>query len=215
MTGAVRRYLLHRAVDPARIRFRVSAPVSVRRDEEKGKLGNRVSSWVLELPIAEGDASVQLALIHEQTVRLKESRQALGVETMMSVAEYTPSVLLSLGARAVAGPVNSIVTNVPGPQLPLYFEGARVLEMYPQVPLMGNLGMGIALTSYDGGLHWGFNSDPDVVPDADVFVEKIEESYQALAALAGIRPEAPSARPAPPRGRAKPRLAAVEAKESA
>jgi hypothetical protein len=205
-------------VDPVRIRFRVSAPVSVRRDDEKGRLGNRVSSWILELPIAQSDPSQQLALIHEETVRLKESRQALGVETMMSMAEYTPAVLLSLGARAASGAINTIVTNVPGPQVPLYFEGARVLEMYPQVPLIDNLGLGIALTSYAGGLHWGFNSDPDVVPDADVFVEKIEESYQALAALASVPLAAATPRPpapAPTRGRGKARLAAVETQESA
>ncbi len=95
-------------------------------------------------------------------------------------------MLLSLGARASEGKINTIVTNVPGPQMPLYFRGARALEMYPQVPLMAGLGIGIALASYDGSLHWGFNSDPDIVPDADVFAEKVQAAYEEVAAAAGV-----------------------------
>ncbi len=186
VTGAVRSYFLHRGVDPGSVTFRVSAPVSVRSEDQKGKLGNNVSSWILSLPIHESEARQQLALIHAETVRLKETRQALGVQTLNKIAELTPSVLLSLGARASEGQINTIVTNVPGPQFPLYFRGARVLEMYPQVPLMPGLGIGIALASYDGTLHWGFNSDPDIVPDANMFVEKLQEAYEAVADAAGV-----------------------------
>jgi WS/DGAT/MGAT family acyltransferase len=193
VTGAVRRYFLHRAVDPGSVKFRVSSPVSVRSEDQKGKLGNNVSSWIIELPIHGADPRQQLGLIHEETVRLKETRQALGVQTINKIAEYTPSVLLSLGARANEGQINTIVTNVPGPQLPLYFRGARVLGMYPQVPLMEGLGIGIALASYDGTLHWGFNSDPDIVPDADVFVEKVQEAYDAVAKEAGVERKEPVA----------------------
>jgi len=173
------------------VKFRVSSPVSVRTEDQKGKLGNNVSSWIIELPIHEPDPRQQLGLIHEETVRLKETRQALGVQTINKIAEFTPSVLLSLGARANEGQINTIVTNVPGPQLPLYFRGARALEMYPQVPLMEGLGIGIALTSFDGTLHWGFNSDPDIVPDADVFVEKVQEAYDAVAKEAGVERKDP------------------------
>jgi len=191
VTGAVREYLVLRGVDPSRLTFRVSAPVSVRNAEEKGKLGNRVSSWVIPLPIAEADARAQLAVIHAETERLKKERTALGVETIMKLAEFTPSTLLTLGARSASGPINTIVTNMPGPQFPLYLQGARLLELYPQVPLMESLGIGIALASYDGFVHWGFNSDPDVVPDADVFVEQIRASYARVAAAAQLAAEAP------------------------
>jgi WS/DGAT/MGAT family acyltransferase len=193
VTGAVRNYFLHRAVDPGSVKFRVSSPVSVRSEDQKGKLGNNVSSWIIELPIHEPDPRQQLGLIHEETVRLKETRQALGVQTINKIAEFTPSVLLSLGARANEGQINTIVTNVPGPQLPLYFRGARAREMYPQVPLMEGLGIGIALASYDGTLHWGFNSDPDIVPDADVFVEKVQAAYEAIAKEAGVERKEPIA----------------------
>jgi diacylglycerol O-acyltransferase / wax synthase len=191
VTGAVREYLIHRGVDPFGLTFRVSAPVSVRNAEEKGKLGNRVSSWVIPLPIREAEPHAQLAAIHAETARLKEERTALGVEMIMKLAEFTPSTLLTLGARSVSGPINTIVTNVPGPQFPLYLQGARMLELYPQVPLMESLGIGIALASYDGFVHWGFNSDPDVVPDADVFVEQIRASYARVAAAAKVAAQAP------------------------
>ena len=192
VTGAVREYLLLRGIDPASLTFRISSPVSVRSDEERGRLGNRVSSWVLALPIAEADPRAQLAALHEETVRLKEERTALGVETIMKLADFTPSTLLTLGARAASGPINTIVTNVPGPQFPLYLRGARLLELYPQVPLLDGLGLGIALASYDGFVHWGFNSDPDLVPDADVFVEQIRASYRRIAQLVPAAPAKPA-----------------------
>jgi WS/DGAT/MGAT family acyltransferase len=203
VTGAVREYLILRGIDPGSLTFRVSSPVSVRSAAEKGKLGNRVSSWVIELPLAEPEPLGQLAAIHAETERLKEERTALGVETIMKLAEFTPSTLLTLGARAASGPINTIVTNVPGPQFPLYLQGARLLALYPQVPLLEGLGIGIALASYDGHVHWGFNSDPDVVPDADVFVEQIRAAYARVGAAARQAPEAP-----PPAARTASRRAA-------
>jgi len=183
VTGAVREFLLLRGTDPSSLCFRVSAPVSVRADSDRGKLGNHVSSWVIELPIGEADPRAQLAALHAETARLKEERTALGVETIMKVADFTPSTLLTLGARAASGPINTIVTNVPGPQFPLYLVGARLLEMYPQVPLLNGMGIGIALVSYDGSVHWGFNADPEIVPDADAFVAQIQAAYARLAKL--------------------------------
>lgn len=194
VTGAVREYLIHRGVRPEGIEFRVGAPVSMRSDEERGRLGNRVSSWVLALPIAVRDPRAQLAAIHAETQRLKESRQALGVEMMMQVAEYTPTNLLTLGARSISGPINTIVTNVPGPQFALYFHGARLLALYPQVPLLENLGLGIALTSYNGTVYWGFNADPDIVPDLETFIAKVRGAYDDVARAAGVPVEVPAAR---------------------
>ncbi len=193
VTGAVREYLKLRGVDPARLDFRVSSPVSVRSEEERGRLGNRVSSWVLTLPIAEAEPKRQLDAIHAETRRLKESRQALGVEMMMQVAEWTPSTLLSLGAQSLSGPVNTIVTNVPGPPIPLYCHGARLHAIYPQVPLMQGIGLGIALVSYAGTVCWGFNSDPDLVPDAGVFVDQVRASLERVCRAAGVSVAGPPA----------------------
>ncbi len=186
VTGAVRGYLMSRGIDPAGVDFRVSAPVSVRKEQERGRLGNKVSSWILPLPIALDSPRRQLTAIRELTRELKESRQALGVEMMMQVAEWTPSTLLSLGSRAMSGPINTIVTNVPGPQIPLYFHGARVRTIYPMVPLMEGMGIGIAVTSYAGMMHFGFNSDPDIVPNVDLFSELVRDALERAARDAGV-----------------------------
>lgn len=186
VTGGVREFLLRRRCNPDEIDFRVSAPVSVRREEDRGKMGNHVSSWIVRLPIDEADPRRRLELLHEVTDDLKRSQQALGVQTMMTVAEWTPSVLLSLGAQAASGPINMVVTNVPGPQIPLYMLGAELQEIYPQVPLLQTTGLGVALFSYDGKLCWGFNADYELVPDLRWFVRAIERAFAELAAVVGV-----------------------------
>jgi len=187
VTGAVRRYMIRRRVDPTGLDFRVSAPVSVRRDDDRGTLGNKVSSWIIPLPIDRADPLAQLRELNQRTEELKRSQQALGVEMLMAAAEWAPAQLMSLGARATSGPINMIVTNVPGPQMPLYSVGAELLEMYPQVPLLANTGLGVALVSYQGKVFWGFNCDPDLVPDVADFVREVRESFKALRKAASLR----------------------------
>ncbi len=190
VTGAVRSYMVRRRVDPASLDFRVSAPVSVRREEDRGQLGNKVSSWILQLPLGCADPLEQLRALHKRTEELKTSKQALGVQMLMAAAEWAPAQLLSLGSQATSGPINMIVTNVPGPQMPLYNMGAELLEMFPQVPLLENTGLGIALVSYNGKIFWGFNCDPDLVTDLPVFVQEVRSAFQALLKLASLRPVA-------------------------
>jgi diacylglycerol O-acyltransferase len=189
VSGAVRSYLIRRRVDPKKIDFRVSAPVSVRpKDHQQGELGNNVSSWILRLPIGERDPIKRLEAIHRVTSELKRSEQALGVQMLMAAAEWAPSALLSLGSQATSGPINMIVTNVPGPQVPLYMMGSRLMGMFPQVPLLENTGLGIALFSYDGSLNWGFNCDPSLVPDVGTFVSMVRSSFEELKHAASLRP---------------------------
>jgi diacylglycerol O-acyltransferase / wax synthase len=149
-------------------------------------MGNKVSSWVIALPIQEANPKRQLELIHELTEELKETNQAIGVQMINQIQEWTPSTLLSLGARAMSGPINTIVTNVPGPQVPLYFHGARVRAIYPAVPLMEGMGLGIALTSYAGTMGIGFNTDPDIVPDSGHFVALFKQAMLDLAKTAHV-----------------------------
>jgi len=190
VTGAVRSFLRARHVNPDKLDFRVMAPVSVRSENEKGVLGNRVSAWIVPLPVGESDRRVQLERITERTTRLKESKSAVGAESLMQAAEYTPSTLLALGARNITRllPFNLVVTNVPGPQAPMYMLGAEMLECFPHVPLTDRLGLGIALMSYNGRLCWGFNADYDLVPDLREFVAAIEGSFRELVGLAFARP---------------------------
>jgi WS/DGAT/MGAT family acyltransferase len=190
VTGAVRSFLRARHVNPDKLDFRVMAPVSVRGDNDRGAMGNRVSAWIVPLPIGETDRRVQLERITERTTRLKESNSAVGAEVLTQAAEYTPSTLLALGARNITRllPFNLVVTNVPGPQAPMYMLGAELLECFPHVPLTDRLGLGIALMSYNGRLCWGFNADYDLVPDLREFVAAIDASFRELMALAVARP---------------------------
>ncbi len=118
---------------------------------------------------------------------------------LTQAAEWTPSVLLALGARNVTRllPFNMVVTNVPGPQVPMYMAGARMLEIYPHVPLADNLGLGVALLSYDGKLCWGFNADYDLVPDLAGFVSNVRQSFEEISKLAQDAPPEIQARPDP------------------
>jgi len=190
VTGAVRDFLIRRRVQPENIDFRVSAPVSVRRDEQKGQMGNQVSSWIIRLPVDEREPLARMQALHLMTQELKESRQALGVEMMMAMAEFSPGMLLSLGARAASGPINMIVTNVPGPQFPLYFLGAKLLHSFPMVPLLANTGLGIALFSYNGTLNWGFNADYALLPDLAAFRDGVARSFRELTRAAGLGDDA-------------------------
>ena len=156
---------------------------------------DRVSAWLIRLPLEEPDPIRQLERIHEITQELKRSQQALGVDMMMSLMEVVPSALMSLGVQAASGSMNSIVTNVPGPQFPLYMLGAEMQAMYPQVPLLPNVGLGIALISYNGTIFWGFNADMELVPDLRSFVELIASSFARVAEAAGTT--APRRRPKP------------------
>jgi hypothetical protein len=105
---------------------------------------------------------------------------------LLQAAEWTPSTVLSLGARNLSRvtPFNTVVTNVPGPQQPMYMLGAQLLEMYPHVPLVENIGLGIALVSYNGAMHWGINADRDLVPDLHQFILDLEAALDELRALA-------------------------------
>jgi hypothetical protein len=118
----------------------------------------------------------------------KGSHQARGTELIEEISEWTTPRLLGGMVRLMSQsrPYNLVVTNVPGPQIPLYLLGARMLEMYPLVPLFSDQGLGIALFSYAGSIFWGFNADRDLVPDLHEFVRSVEESFVELREAAAV-----------------------------
>ena len=182
----MRRFLDQRRFPVEGIDFRVMAPVSVRTQNERGRLGNRVSAWIVPLPLAEPDPALRLKTLAAFTEELKQKRQAVAAEVLTQALDWTPATLLSLAARNATRqlPFHLVVTNVPGPQVPLYLLGSQMLETYPMVPLLDGLGLGIALFSYDGKLCWGFNADWDLMPDLDAFVGFVRESFDELREIA-------------------------------
>ncbi len=185
VSGAVGRFLAQRGVSTQHLDqmdFRAFCPVSVRTAAERGTLGNRVSALIARIPIAERDPTRRFARVVEVMGDLKRSRQALSGSVLTSVSEWTAPTLFSAAARLGSAyrAANVVVTNVPGPQVPLYLLGARMTESYPIVPLMATQCLGIALFSYAGGLYWGFNADWDAVPDLHDFVVAIDASFREL-----------------------------------
>ena len=129
---------------------------------------------------------------------LKESHQAVAGEVLTSLSGFAPPLLLALGERvAMRVPqrnVNTVTTNVPGPQYPLYAAGRRLLEAFPYVPLAGRVRVGVAIFSYDGALNFGVTGDYDSSSDVGVLSAGIEEGMSQLVALAA-KPPAPARRP--------------------
>jgi WS/DGAT/MGAT family acyltransferase len=192
--------------------FRAMAPVSVRPKHAGNALGNHVAMWLVSLPITEADPAQRLARVAEETNKLKMTDQALGASTLVQISTGAPATLLSLASRLAqsARPFNLTVTNVTGPQFPLYMLEAPLVAQYPLVPLWESHGIGIALFSYLGKVFWGFNADWDVMPDVDGFVRCIQDAFGELleAARSGGAPVVGEVA-APPRPKARPPLGAT------
>jgi len=166
---------------------RVFCPVSVRDESEHNKLGNRISGMVVELPIGAVSMEERLQHISRRTAELKRSGQAIAADRLAALADWAPSTLMVRAGRLMSnqqGGANLNVTNVPGPQFPLYTGGAQLLEAWPFAPLYPGMGMGIAVVSYNGNLYFGFTADPTVVPDIDGFTRHIKEASTSAVALA-------------------------------
>lgn len=187
--GALRRFLVRRGVDPHPLHLRALVPVSVRRADQRGTLGNRVANYLADLPVGEPDPATRLAKIVATTGALKRSGEAAANELFEEIGNWTTTAVLSeimrLATRSRA--YNVVVTNIPGPPMPLWLLGARLEEGYPMVPLFENQAVGFALFSYAGGLYWGVNADWDEIPDLHDVVDALQAELRVLARLAAER----------------------------
>ncbi len=181
--GAVRRYLAERGAEVEESDYRIMVPVSIRGEEHAGTLGNQVAMWLVDLPITEPNPLERLRELQATTARLKQEEAALGATVLTSTASWMPLNLLSIGVRVMwtaARPFNMTVTNVPGPQIPIYLLGSKLLVQYPMVPLFMDHGIGLALFSYAGEIAWGISADYEAVPDIDRFAAAIRASHEEL-----------------------------------
>jgi WS/DGAT/MGAT family acyltransferase len=188
VAGALRAWLLTRGEKVATsTTVRALVPVSVRPAEGEGNgpaTGNRVSSYLVDLPVGEPNAVMRLHQVSYRMQAHKETGQAVGAEALAGLAGFAPPTLHSLGARVASGLskrwFNLVVTNVPGPQQPLYAGDARMLAAYPVVPLAKGQALSIGLTSYDGRVFYGLNADRDAMPDVDVLAQCLEDALAEL-----------------------------------
>ncbi|MCB9651386.1 MAG: wax ester/triacylglycerol synthase family O-acyltransferase [Alphaproteobacteria bacterium] len=192
VAGAMARFFEDHGIDPGsqeQMRFRVFCPVSLRGERERSTLGNRVAMTIVDLPLGNRPPQERLDGVKESFRSFRESKEALGADVLTSASNWMAPTLVSLSFRMSyrrrAG--NMVVTNVPGPQVPLYLLGARMLETYPLVPLFIEQCLGIALFSYAGRLFWGFNSDWETMPDLHALVENVSEAFAELEAHVGSR----------------------------
>jgi diacylglycerol O-acyltransferase len=193
VTRGFRDLLLGRNESADRV-VRTLVPVSVRGRNASGlavgdgTYENKVSAMFASLPVGLEDPAERLAAISAQMDGLKESKQAMAGEALTSLSGFAPPVLLAVGTRlATRAPqrnVNTVTTNVPGPQIPLYASGRRMLKAYPYVPLAGQVRVGVAIFSYDGQVNFGVTGDYDAAPDIDVLCEGIEAGMDELLVLA-------------------------------
>ncbi|HVN85167.1 MAG TPA: wax ester/triacylglycerol synthase family O-acyltransferase [Candidatus Binatia bacterium] len=182
VAGALGRFLHARGLNLKGIDFRAMLPVSVRDENERESMGNRVTMMVTPLPLDERAPRQRLQRVIDATGALKRSHQALGVKTLEEVGDSTFTTLFSAFVRlaAVTHPYNIVVTNVPGPQFQSYFLGAPMRAVYPLVPLYTNQALGIALFSYNGRLFWGFNADWDALPDLHELADATSTEFNLL-----------------------------------
>ncbi|MGZ4591768.1 MAG: WS/DGAT/MGAT family O-acyltransferase [Actinomycetes bacterium] len=185
VAGALRAWLFTRG-EPVTTSTTVRAmvPVSIRADAEHGQTGNRVASYLVDLPVGEPSAVMRLHQVSYRMQAHKETGQAVGAEALAGLAGFAPPTLHSLGARVASGLskrwFNLVVTNVPGPQVPLYAGEARMLAAFPVVPLAKGQAVSIGLTSYDGRVFYGINADRDAMPDVDVLAQCLEDALAEL-----------------------------------
>jgi WS/DGAT/MGAT family acyltransferase len=187
VSGALGRYMrLHgHSTDLA---LKAMVPVSVRADVERGALGNRVAAMWAPLPIGITDPVRRLREISRSMDDLKESGQAVGAQVLTELSGFAPPTIMAQAARLQARQrlFNLVVTNVPGPQTPLYMLGRELDALFPMVPLAENTALGIAIMSYKGHLNFGLVADYDALTDVEMLAEELRSSIEEIVAAAGV-----------------------------
>jgi WS/DGAT/MGAT family acyltransferase len=196
--GAIGDVLWQQGEPVPREPLRAVIPVSIRSAEEMGAPGNRVSLWMVSLPVRERDPRRRFDTIHATTSELKRGGHALGGAVIAEAANWAGGAVVESASRWIGTSrlYNLIVTNVPGPSIPLYLAGARLREVYPFLPLFEQQGIGIALLSYAGALHVGIAADWSLGAMVGDLMDCVEAGFVELLAAAGV--ERTAASPAPP-----------------
>jgi WS/DGAT/MGAT family acyltransferase len=196
VTGALGGYMrLHgHPTDDAVLKAMV--PVSVRADVERGALGNRVAAVWAPLPVGMTDPIQRLLEIRREMQNVKDSGQAVGAQVLTELTGFAPPTIMAQAMRLQARQrlFNLVVTNVPGPQMPLFALGRELESIFPMVPLAENTALGIAVMSYNGQMNFGLNADYDALADVEVLAAELRAAIDELSAAAGPSPPAPRRR---------------------
>jgi diacylglycerol O-acyltransferase len=189
VSGALRDWLHSRGVRTEGLELRALVPVSTRASHETNTLGNRITAMRGPLPVYIDDPIARLRAVKASMDGLKESKQAVGAEVLAGVQSFAPPTILAQASRLNFSTrlFNLIVTNVPGPQLPLYVRGREMLDVFPVAFLPKDHALAIAIMSYNGQMNFGLLGDYDALPDLDRIADGIEAALAELVALAKRR----------------------------
>jgi WS/DGAT/MGAT family acyltransferase len=203
VAGAMRRWLHARGVRTEGMELRALVPMSIRGEEEMSEGGNRIAAMRGPLPVYVEDPVERLRVVRESMSGVKDSKQALGAEVIAGLQDFAPPTLLAQASRLNFSTrlFNLIVTNVPGPQFPLYLLGRELEELIPVAFLPENHALAIAIMSYNGTVDFGLLADYDAMPDVEFVTHAIRESLNELLEAAKADAEAPVSEqePAPTR----------------
>jgi WS/DGAT/MGAT family acyltransferase len=199
VSGAIGATLRHQGETVPRDGLRAVVPVSVRSAEEFGAPGNRVSLWLVPLPLAGRNTRRRFATIHASTDELKQTGQATGGTVITEAANWAGGAVVEQAARLIgtARLYNLIVTNVPGPGIPLWLAGSKLREVYPYLPLFEQQGLGVALLSYAGRLHVGIVADWNLSAFLADLEDRLDDAFADLIATAGLPDETVEIDPKP------------------
>ena len=189
LADALGRYLRQRAERTAGLTLRVLTPVNLRHDGEETSLGNRVSFMLVGLPADEGDPIERFKTIRGEVTSLKETGQAAGLDVLAATLGMMPAPVHSILGRTLTMPntlANLVCTNVPGPLVPLYCMGHRMVAHYPWVPLGWRMGMSIAVMSYDRGMYFALSGDARAPDDVTTIVGHLADAFADLRRRAGV-----------------------------
>ena len=186
VAGALRRWLRSRGVRLEGLELRAQVPVSVRDENDRGELGNQLVVLRAPVPVYVADPVARLRQVKEAMDGVKRSKQAVGANVLASVESFAPPTILAQASRLNFSTrlFNLVITNVPGPQIPLYVQGRELLDIFPVGFLPPNHSLFVAIMSYNGKVNFGLLGDYDALPDLDVIGEGIEESLNELLAAA-------------------------------
>jgi diacylglycerol O-acyltransferase len=190
VAGALGKYLRARGHDTDGLELRAMVPVSVRAAEEHGALGNRISAMMAPLPVWSEDPVERLRILTEQMGDLKSSGQAVGAEILTKLTDFAPATIASQAARLQPAQrfFNLVVTNVPGPQFPLYVLGRRMESIFPMVPLARRQALCVGIMSYNGQVNFGLIGDYDAMADLESFALDLEATTDEALATAAAKP---------------------------
>jgi WS/DGAT/MGAT family acyltransferase len=189
VAGALGRYLRARGHDTEGLEMRAMVPVSVRAAEEHGALGNRISAMMAPLPVWCEDPVERVHLVTESMGDLKASGQAVGAEIITRITDFAPPTIASQAARLQPAQrfFNLVVTNVPGPQFPLYVLGREMESIFPMVPLARRQALCVGIMSYNGQVNFGLVGDYDAMADLDSFALDLEAATRETIETAPAR----------------------------